>query len=155
MTKGELFDFGAGQFGHEYAGEIVALGKGVEEFVGSEAGPGKVRGQALHGLEHGTQVFHGAAGIEPHQHLRHAGEKGLLLLNLLDDLALEVGTGREGQHVEQGMQVGAHAEGRAVRSMVAALGKQEFQPQKGAHPLGKRLLEHHLRMCRFHMRSAV
>ncbi len=30
MTKGELFDFGPGQFGHEYAGEIVALGKGVE-----------------------------------------------------------------------------------------------------------------------------
>ena len=32
MTKGEMWDFGAGQFGHEYAGEIVALGKGVEGF---------------------------------------------------------------------------------------------------------------------------
>lgn len=32
MTKGEMWDYGAGQFGHEYAGEIVALGKGVEGF---------------------------------------------------------------------------------------------------------------------------
>jgi threonine dehydrogenase-like Zn-dependent dehydrogenase len=30
MTKGDVFDFPAGQFGHEIAGEIVALGKGVE-----------------------------------------------------------------------------------------------------------------------------
>jgi threonine dehydrogenase-like Zn-dependent dehydrogenase len=30
MTKGEMWDYGAGQFGHEYAGEIVALGQGVE-----------------------------------------------------------------------------------------------------------------------------
>jgi len=30
MTRGEMWDYGAGQFGHEYAGEIVALGKGVE-----------------------------------------------------------------------------------------------------------------------------
>lgn len=30
MTRGELFDFGQGQFGHEYAGEVVALGKGTE-----------------------------------------------------------------------------------------------------------------------------
>ena len=30
MTKGEKWDYGAGQFGHEYAGEIVALGKGVD-----------------------------------------------------------------------------------------------------------------------------
>jgi len=31
MTKGEVFDFGVNtQFGHEYAGEIVAIGKGVE-----------------------------------------------------------------------------------------------------------------------------
>ncbi|MFM5932391.1 MAG: alcohol dehydrogenase catalytic domain-containing protein, partial [Novosphingobium sp.] len=30
MTKGEMFDFSPGQFGHEYAGEVVALGKGVE-----------------------------------------------------------------------------------------------------------------------------
>lgn len=30
MTKGEMWDFGAGQLGHEYAGEVVALGKGVE-----------------------------------------------------------------------------------------------------------------------------
>lgn len=30
MTKGEMWDYGAGQFGHEYSGEIVALGKGVE-----------------------------------------------------------------------------------------------------------------------------
>jgi len=31
MTKGEMWDYGANaQFGHEYAGEIVALGKGVE-----------------------------------------------------------------------------------------------------------------------------
>ena len=30
MTRGEMFDFGVNtQFGHEYAGEIVALGKGV------------------------------------------------------------------------------------------------------------------------------
>jgi len=32
MTKGEMFDFPAGQFGHEFAGEVVALGKGVEGF---------------------------------------------------------------------------------------------------------------------------
>ncbi len=32
MTKGELFDYGPGsQFGHEYGGEVVALGKGVSE----------------------------------------------------------------------------------------------------------------------------
>ena len=30
MTKGEVFDFPPGQFGHEFAGEIVALGKDVE-----------------------------------------------------------------------------------------------------------------------------
>ena len=36
MTKGEMFDFGPGQFGHEYAGEIVAIGKGVEHFAVSE-----------------------------------------------------------------------------------------------------------------------
>lgn len=30
MTKGEMWDYGPGQFGHEYAGEIVALGRGVE-----------------------------------------------------------------------------------------------------------------------------
>ncbi|MDE8652403.1 alcohol dehydrogenase catalytic domain-containing protein [Novosphingobium album (ex Liu et al. 2023)] len=29
MTKGEIWDYGAGQFGHEYAGEIVAVGKDV------------------------------------------------------------------------------------------------------------------------------
>jgi threonine dehydrogenase-like Zn-dependent dehydrogenase len=33
MTKGEMWDYGANcQFGHEYAGEIVALGKDVENF---------------------------------------------------------------------------------------------------------------------------
>lgn len=30
MTKGQAWDYGRGQFGHEYAGEIVALGQGVE-----------------------------------------------------------------------------------------------------------------------------
>lgn len=30
MTRGEMWDYGASQFGHEYTGEIVALGKGVE-----------------------------------------------------------------------------------------------------------------------------
>lgn len=30
MTKGQAWDYGRGQFGHEYTGEIVALGKGVE-----------------------------------------------------------------------------------------------------------------------------
>lgn len=31
MTKGELWDYGAGsQLGHEYSGEIIGLGKGVE-----------------------------------------------------------------------------------------------------------------------------
>lgn len=31
MTKGEMFDYGAGsQFGHEYGGEVIALGKGVD-----------------------------------------------------------------------------------------------------------------------------
>lgn len=31
MTKGEIWDYGAGsRLGHEYAGEVVALGKGVE-----------------------------------------------------------------------------------------------------------------------------
>lgn len=30
MTKGGMWDFGAGQFGHEYAGEIVGLGAGVD-----------------------------------------------------------------------------------------------------------------------------
>jgi threonine dehydrogenase-like Zn-dependent dehydrogenase len=29
MTKGEMWDYGPGQFGHEYAGEIVAMGAGV------------------------------------------------------------------------------------------------------------------------------
>lgn len=33
MTKGEMFDFGKGsQFGHEYAGEVVALGSDVTGF---------------------------------------------------------------------------------------------------------------------------
>jgi len=32
MTKGEMWDYGKGQFGHEYAGEIVAIGKGVEGY---------------------------------------------------------------------------------------------------------------------------
>lgn len=33
MTKGEMWDYGAGsQLGHEYAGEIIALGKDVEGF---------------------------------------------------------------------------------------------------------------------------
>lgn len=33
MTKGEMWDYGPGsQLGHEYAGEIVALGRGVEGF---------------------------------------------------------------------------------------------------------------------------
>lgn len=33
MTKGEMWDYGAGsQLGHEYAGEIIALGKNVEGF---------------------------------------------------------------------------------------------------------------------------
>lgn len=30
MTKGAAWDYGRGQFGHEYAGEIVALGAGVD-----------------------------------------------------------------------------------------------------------------------------
>ena len=30
MTKGDVWDYGRGQFGHEYAGEVVALGAGVE-----------------------------------------------------------------------------------------------------------------------------
>ncbi|MFT3967432.1 MAG: alcohol dehydrogenase catalytic domain-containing protein [Sphingobium sp.] len=30
MTKGDVWDYGAGQFGHEYAGEIVAVGRDVE-----------------------------------------------------------------------------------------------------------------------------
>jgi threonine dehydrogenase-like Zn-dependent dehydrogenase len=30
MTRGKVFDFGHGQFGHEFAGEVVALGKGVD-----------------------------------------------------------------------------------------------------------------------------
>lgn len=30
MTRGETWDYGPGQFGHEYAGEIVAVGSGVE-----------------------------------------------------------------------------------------------------------------------------
>ncbi len=30
MTKGEMWDYGPGQFGHEYVGEIIALGRGVE-----------------------------------------------------------------------------------------------------------------------------
>jgi L-iditol 2-dehydrogenase len=32
MTKGDLWDYGAGQFGHEFAGEIIGMGKGVEGF---------------------------------------------------------------------------------------------------------------------------
>lgn len=32
MTKGETWDYGPGQFGHEYAGEIVALGSSVEGY---------------------------------------------------------------------------------------------------------------------------
>ncbi len=32
MTKGEMWDYGPGQFGHEYAGEIVALGKDVSGY---------------------------------------------------------------------------------------------------------------------------
>jgi threonine dehydrogenase-like Zn-dependent dehydrogenase len=31
MTEGRAWDYGRGQFGHEYAGEIVALGAGVED----------------------------------------------------------------------------------------------------------------------------
>ncbi len=32
MTKGDQWDYGPGQFGHEFAGEIIGLGKGVEHF---------------------------------------------------------------------------------------------------------------------------
>jgi threonine dehydrogenase-like Zn-dependent dehydrogenase len=32
MTKGGIWDFGAGQFGHEYAGEIIEAGKNVDGF---------------------------------------------------------------------------------------------------------------------------
>lgn len=33
MTRGEMWDYGAGsRLGHEYAGEVIALGKGVEGF---------------------------------------------------------------------------------------------------------------------------
>lgn len=32
MTRGEAWDYGPGQFGHEYAGEIVAMGRDVEGF---------------------------------------------------------------------------------------------------------------------------
>ncbi|MCE7797952.1 alcohol dehydrogenase catalytic domain-containing protein [Sphingobium sufflavum] len=32
MTKGEAWDYGPGQFGHEYAGEVVALGRDVEGY---------------------------------------------------------------------------------------------------------------------------
>jgi len=32
MTKGEMWDFGAGQFGHEYAGEIIEVGSNVTGF---------------------------------------------------------------------------------------------------------------------------
>lgn len=32
MTRGETWDYGPGQFGHEYAGEIIALGKDVENY---------------------------------------------------------------------------------------------------------------------------
>jgi threonine dehydrogenase-like Zn-dependent dehydrogenase len=37
MTKGGMWDYGAGQFGHEYAGEIVAMGSGVSGFRLGEA----------------------------------------------------------------------------------------------------------------------
>lgn len=30
MTRGDAWDYGPGQFGHEYAGEVIALGAGVE-----------------------------------------------------------------------------------------------------------------------------
>lgn len=33
MTQGKAWDYGEGQFGHEFAGEIIALGKGVEGFA--------------------------------------------------------------------------------------------------------------------------
>lgn len=36
MTRGGMWDFGAGQFGHEYAGEIVDLGKNVSGFKRGE-----------------------------------------------------------------------------------------------------------------------
>jgi threonine dehydrogenase-like Zn-dependent dehydrogenase len=32
MTRGEMWDFGAGQFGHEYAGEIIEVGSNVTGF---------------------------------------------------------------------------------------------------------------------------
>lgn len=39
MTRGGMWDYGAGQIGHEYAGEVVALGKGVEGFrIGDKLG---------------------------------------------------------------------------------------------------------------------
>src|SRR3546814_7328765 len=38
MTKGQRWDYAPGQFGHEYAGEVVALGKGIERLqTGSKA----------------------------------------------------------------------------------------------------------------------
>ena len=38
MTKGQTWDYAPGQFGHEYAGEVIALGKGVERLkVGTRA----------------------------------------------------------------------------------------------------------------------
>src|ERR1700748_1797447 len=32
MTRGASWDYGAGQFGHEYAGEFIALGKNVSGY---------------------------------------------------------------------------------------------------------------------------
>lgn len=60
MTRGQLFDYGAGsQFGHEYAGEIVAVGQNVTSFsVGDKIGvlPSLACG-ACAACAHGTNVL--------------------------------------------------------------------------------------------------
>ncbi|HEX7857145.1 MAG TPA: alcohol dehydrogenase catalytic domain-containing protein [Sphingobium sp.] len=63
MTKGAMWDYGPGQFGHEYAGEIVALGRNVEGFRIGE------RISVLPSLSCGTcEAAHGN-----HVLCRHAG----------------------------------------------------------------------------------
>lgn len=65
MTKGGMWDFGAGvQFGHEYAGEIVALGKGVTSFqVGERIAvlPSVACGECQSCRTHGNNVLCGAS----------------------------------------------------------------------------------------------
>lgn len=91
MTKGEMWDFGANsQFGHEYAGEIVALGKDVTSFAVGEkitSMPSAGCGHCI-GCDHGNNVLCDSSTSVMHGFAEYARVPSRVAVKLPDTLSL-------------------------------------------------------------------